>query len=92
MSSTSKVRYLGNRPITIKAKKNSTESSIDAIFDDTFPTESDGQIDHSTPKSSSRVSKRTLNSFSLLSSQEKLQLSSWGLPETVLNQYYDSGI
>ena len=93
MSST---RFLGNRPIktksTILAKEEATpESSFDAIFDDTFASQEDKS---STPKSAPRQESKlsSSSSYSMLSSQEKLLLSSWGLPDTVQRQYERNGI
>ena len=86
----SETRFLGNRPIKMKPKKILPEESIDAIFDD-----EDDDIfaitSSSTPKSKSKPEILSLSNNSL-NSQEKLELSNWGLPHSVLNQYHRNGI
>ena len=83
----SQTRFLGNRPIKMKPKKLIPEESIDAIFDD----DEDFPVLSSTPKSKSKSEILSLSNNSL-SSQEKLELSNWGLPHSVLNQYHQNGI
>ena len=77
-------------------KPKKVEESFDALFDDDDDSD---LILSSTPKSKSpkpnaKVEKSEILSLSnhSLSSQEKLELSNWGLPHNVLNQYERNGI
>lgn len=76
-------------------------SSFDAMFGDTFEEEEEdkeenGEVLSSTPISSSRKNRLDSSSknwsHSLLNTQERLQLRSWGLPDSVLKQYERNGV
>ena len=73
------------------------QDTIDALFQDFDEKKNDQQLDEksivlsSTPVSEKRKMPRnnkTNNSLSMLSTQEKLQMSSWGLPGKLLLLYF----
>ena len=94
MKSNVTTRYMGNRPIKVEEsnqKLRETQDTFDAMFLDEKENLEENEEDtdlilSSTPVVSQRHQSRkrgnslTNNSLSLLNTQEKLQLSSWGLP------------